>query len=170
MGKGFIRQYYRGLLLSNRSVALISTNEMGEVNGFVTGVINPSAFYKEMIRKYWYRFLFASIPAALKKPAIVPRLIRAIRKPKMSCKGDNYAELTSICVKPLAENMGYGKELVKSFIDEACKRGCKQVVLYTDAEGNEKVCKFYSSLGFRLAREYLTPEARRMNEYRRSIP
>ena len=38
--------------------------------------------------------------------------------------------------------------------------------LETDAEGNDGVNRFYVKNGFKLEREFITAEGRRMNEYR----
>jgi len=169
LGKGFLKQYYKSLLQSERSVALIITDDAEEPRGFVTGVINPSGFYMELLRTHWYRFFVLSLLEALKRPKIVPRLLRALAKPKLSISNENVAELTSICVDPEYENIGYGKALVQAFSNEVRKKECKEIVLYTDADKNERVNSFYKDLGFIVARSFTTPEGRNMHEYRRYI-
>ena len=51
------------------------------------------------------------------------------------------------------------------FLEEARSRGCRRVFLTTDRDRNEAVNAFYQKLGFRVEREFQTPEGRAMNEY-----
>ena len=44
-------------------------------------------------------------------------------------------------------------------------RGVSSVSLTTDRDNNERTNDFYQKLGFELARTYVTPEGRAMNEY-----
>jgi ribosomal protein S18 acetylase RimI-like enzyme len=71
----------------------------------------------------------------------------------------------SIAVAPEAQGLGAGKALVDAFIEEARRRGATRVDLTTDKAGNERTNSFYCSLGFRVAREIVTPEKRVLNEY-----
>jgi ribosomal protein S18 acetylase RimI-like enzyme len=169
LGKGFLKQYYRGLMLSENTIAIVSVSDNEEINGFVAGFTDPSNFYRELLNRCWYRFFISAIPAAVKKPTIIPRLIKALRKPTISEKGKETAELASICVMPAFENSGIGKKLVQAFVNEARGVRCKVVVLYTDAQSNDKVNDFYSELGFKLTKAYITPEGRSMNEYKKDI-
>lgn len=165
LGKSFLRQYYISLLESCRSVALVLRDNDERIRGFVTGVINPSGFYKELLKLHWYRFFFAAAPQALRRPRIIPKLLKAYRKPEDARAGNNIAELTSICVAPEEENRGYGKKLVHAYLHEISQRGCKEVVLYTDAQENERVNAFYKALGFKISKTFVTPEGRIMHEY-----
>jgi len=54
---------------------------------------------------------------------------------------------------------------VLRFLEEAKRRGCVRVSLTTDRENNDRVNRFYQTLGFAIGRQYETPEGRKMNEY-----
>ena len=71
----------------------------------------------------------------------------------------------SLAVGPSARRSGHGRSLVTAFAEECRKRGVEAFCLTTDADGNDAVNAFYASLGFSLARSFVTPEGRRMNEY-----
>jgi ribosomal protein S18 acetylase RimI-like enzyme len=90
---------------------------------------------------------------------------RALSHPSRNPEGDAVAGLFSIGVSPELQGTGAGKKLVLAFLGEAKLRGCRKVFLTTDRDGNDTVNAFYRKMGFRVEREYATPEGRRMNEY-----
>jgi GNAT superfamily N-acetyltransferase len=55
--------------------------------------------------------------------------------------------------------------LVNAFLEEAAKRGLRQVDLTTDKLNNDSVNAFYLRLGFVCSRCFVTAEGREMNEY-----
>ncbi len=58
-----------------------------------------------------------------------------------------------------------GKVLVEAFLAEARGSGCRRVFLTTDSDGNDAANAFYRKMGFRVERQFVTPEGRAMNEY-----
>ena len=75
-------------------------------------------------------------------------------------------ELASICVNPKAEGRGIGSQLIDKLKDITDFAIYSYINLETDACDNDAVNKFYMKNGFKLARSYVTPEERKMNEYR----
>ena len=71
----------------------------------------------------------------------------------------------SIAVSPPMQGSGIGKALLRTFLQEARRRGLKQVNLTTDRLGNDAANRFYQQLGFTRSRTYVTPEGREMQEY-----
>ena len=114
----------------------------------------------------WIRFFLASLAAMVRKPSVVPRVGRALLHPARNPAGKDVAGLYSIAVLPALQGTGAGAKLVEAFLEEARRRGCGKVFLTTDRDGNDAVNGFYIKAGFRLEREYATPEGRWMNEYR----
>lgn len=169
LGKNFLKAYYEGLSNNRRGITLVFRDDKGEVLGFTTGVIDPSGFYSDLLKKSWYRFLLAAIPAVLKNPRIIPRLLRAFNKPVEASSGDQFVEWTSWAVRPTAESKGIGRKLAKGFDREARSRGCSDVILYVDKYGNDKVNRFHQSCGFKLSKTFTTKEGRVMNEYRKHL-
>lgn len=169
LGKHFLKCYYKGILAYDKSLAFTIKNGKSQSIGFVTGVINPSNFYKNILKRDWFKYIFAAFLAMVKNPKIIPRLFRAVNKPKEAKVGNHIIELTSIAISPKEENKGYGQILLNHFCQEASLRGCEEIVLYTDAENNEKVNYFYKKLGFEISKLYTTKEGRKMYEYKRII-
>lgn len=164
LGPAFLRELYKGAVIDPSGISFIAENE-GMICGFVMGTTHPSGFYKGLIKSRWWRFALASIFPALRKPSIIPRLLRALSMPERVNKQDNRGTLMSIAVLPEVKGKGIGKALVNSFLEDAAKQGLKQVDLLSDRYNNDDVNTFYKALGFKCERHFITPEGRVMNEY-----
>ena len=164
MGASFLTLLYRATITDPSGIAIIVMNE-NKTTGFVTGTSQPSGFYKRLLKKHVLGFGVASLEGFLRKPSILPRLLRAFSMPGQPLPAENCATLMSIAIDPDCQNLGIGKLLVNAFIEEARSRGSQFVNLTTDAVNNEAANHFYKSLGFELFRKYTTPEGRIMNEY-----
>ena len=75
----------------------------------------------------------------------------------------------SIAVHPEFQGRGVGTQLVEAFCQELAERGAPAVCLTTDRDNNEATNQFYQRLNFKLARSFITPEGRAMNEYVRNL-
>lgn len=170
LGDRFLSLYYNGVVEAPEGIALVYMNEAGAPAGFVAGTSNPSGFYSRLLKRYWLKFSFASLGAICRKPSVIGRIARGVLHPGKNPAGADVAGLFSIGVMPELQSTGAGKALVRAFLDEAQKRGCKKVFLTTDADGNEAVNSFYQKLGFAVERQYNTPEGRKMNEYWITLP
>lgn len=164
LGSGFLFYLYSSIANDKNGILLIGKNSE-KIVGFVAGVIDQKEFYESLIKKHKWKFAIASIPAVLRRPNIIPRLFRAFRKPKEAEKYSSNTCLLSIAVHPRYQGMGIGEILVREFSYEVIKRGYKTFCLTTDRDNNEKVNEFYKKMGFKLARTFVTPEGRTMNEY-----
>jgi len=164
LGGNFLSHYYRGIIREPNAVKLVALDN-GEPCGFIVGALNPSGFYAALLKKDWWRFAIAAMPALARRPNNLFRLGRALRRPGEAPKDPEVAELSSIAVRPGFQGRGVGKRLAKAFIEECKRLGATKIYLTTDAEQNEHVNAFYARLGFHVARIIRTPEMRPMNEY-----
>jgi len=164
MGSGFLTLLYSSTIGDPSGIAIISENE-GRITGFVSGTTQPAGFYTRLLKNHLFGFAWNSLQGFVRKPGILPRLLRAFSMPGQPLPVENCATLMSIAVDPDFQGQGIGKLLVKAFLDEAHARGSQHVNLTTDAVNNDATNHFYQTLGFELFREYTTPEGRSMNEY-----
>lgn len=164
LGTHFLGEFYEAALGDPTGVALVASADE-RLHGFVVGTMEPAGFYGRLLRTRWHRFALASLRAVIRRPAIVPRLARALLLPSQSAHLDRSALLMSLAVDPTSQGHGIGRRLVAEFVEEARAHGCERVLLSTDRDGNDTVNAFYRRLGFELNREYQTPEGRAMNEY-----
>lgn len=168
LGPRFLRLLYAEILASGKGVLLVA-DENGKVIGLVGGTTEQKGFYRSLLRRRLIAFALAALPAALRRPVIVPRLARALKRPAESGSASSAACLMSLAVDPSASGKGVGVRLVVAFCDELRRRGAPDVCLTTDAEGNDSVNRFYVRNGFRIAQRLATPEGRELNEYVRDL-
>ncbi len=169
LGPKFLRELYRSILAESSGVLCVAGSKK-KMHGFVAGTVEPSCFYRRLIRRRVFHFIVAAIGPTIRRPSILPRLVRALKKPGESrsmTKGT--ALLMSLAVDPGAQKQGVGRKLVEAFCQECIRRGLAAVVLTTDRDGNEAVNQFYTKLGFTIVRTFTTPEGRVMNEYAREL-
>ena len=170
LGPSFLKVLYRKTLEQPESIGFVSVRDNEQVMGFVLGVTSQAQFYSTLVRRHLISFGLASIGAVLRRPSIVPRLVRALNRP-LEAKGRSAdCLLMSLAVHPAAQGSGAGSRLVLAFLHEAARRGARRVSLTTDRVGNEGVKRFYESLGFRLDQTHMTAEGRQMTEYVLELP
>jgi GNAT superfamily N-acetyltransferase len=168
LGSGFIRLLYDCVLGDPEGVAFVAVTDSGTI-GFAIGVVHQTGFYRRILKRHKWRFAWQALRTALAHPQIIPRLVRALRRPATAKESAAEACLMSVAVDPSYQGHGIGSALVEAFCEELCIRGVSQVCLTTDSVGNESVNRFYQAAGFALGRQHVTPEGRQMNEYVRSL-
>lgn len=165
LGEKFLTVFYRCLLADSSGIALISETDEHKIVGFVAGSDHPKGLYRDLLKKYWFEFAWASLEAFAKKPSILPRLLRGFTLPSHELPEPDCATLMSIAVDPQYQGHHIGLSLLDAFLEESVLRNVKYVNLTTDAINNDMVNSFYQAHGFRLFRTYTTPENRQINEY-----
>lgn len=165
LGPAFLRELYLSLLGAADGICLAATDG-DRVLGFVAGTSRSSGVYSRLLRQRLVRFCLAALPAVLKQPALVPRLINRLRDAHgEGSSTPGRGTLMSIAVSPAQQGKGLGQSLVQGFLERAALAGCREVDLTTDKEENDTVNHFYRQQGFRLERTFTTPEGRVMNQY-----
>jgi ribosomal protein S18 acetylase RimI-like enzyme len=168
LGPKFLTHFYAEAVRLGE-IALVA--DAGEkLIGFVMGSIRPDRFYEQLLRRGALRFAWAAAPAVLRRPTAVVRIARALGKPREARRPTGTATLMSLAVAPMAQGIGAGRKLVEAFLSEARLRGARKVDLTTDKTDNARTNGFYTSAGFRSAREIVTREGRVLVEYERDLP
>ena len=165
LGPSFLREFYGAFLAEEDAVALVSLKDQGTVTGVIVGTCSPQGFFKRLLARRWWAFCLASTRALLRQPKVAPRLWRAFFYRGEAPRGVGRALLSSLAVSPHCQGNGLGRCLVQRWLESVRSRGVTGCYLTTDADGNESVNRFYSSLGWKLELAYATPEGRRMNRY-----
>ena len=165
LGVPFLRTLYSGYM-EDKDSGIIVAEEDGRLVGFIAYSNDYPRFYKGLIKHHLIKFAFCSLGAAIRHPSFIKRLLGAFKKSDSVVKTEKYVELASICVDPEIESRGTGTQLIdylKSIVDFDTYA---YINLETDADGNDGANRFYVKNGFKLEREFITAEGRRMNEYR----
>lgn len=168
LGKGFLKHLYKGFCEHEKSGLLIAIIDKTTV-GFLAYSEDISNFYKYLIRHKLLSFAWYSLGAFLRKPSTMFRLIRAFLKPDETKREEKYVELSSIGVDPKMKNKHIGSRLINALKIQYQNKPFSYIKLETDAEDNDNVNRFYIKNGFVLDHSYITPEGRKMNEYRWSL-
>jgi len=165
LGHAFLREFYGSFLSDPVGLGFVALSDDGRVLGVVVGPLNPSGYFKRLLKRRWWAFCLASVFAVLRRPTVLPRLFRAVVYRGESPAGPVRALLSSIAVDPQVQGGGVGRLLVERWVAEVRAAGGTGCFLTTDADGNEAVNTFYRKLGWKLEGSYLTTEGRRMNRY-----
>jgi GNAT superfamily N-acetyltransferase len=165
LGPRFLAEFYRAFLSEPTAIAMVAESDAGCVCGVVVGTLAPAGFFKRLLLRRWWTFARASAGALLRRPAIAPRLIRALGYRGEAPTNARRALLSSIAVDPSSQGAGTGRRLVECWLTEAKRRGAIGCYLTTDAQANDAVNSFYCRLGWKLESTYATPQGRIMNCY-----
>lgn len=165
LGKGFLRQLYRGFVEHKGSGLIIATKD-SNIIGFLAYSNDISLFYKYLIKKHLIVFAFYAFQGFIRRPGIFFRLVRALAYPNESKRDESYIELSSIGVSPKYSDLGVGTQLIYRLKNIVDGKSAVYIKLETDAENNDKANSFYKKNGFQLHHIYETREKRKMNEYR----
>lgn len=168
LGPSFLTLLYKNINSDEEGLVLVTDSGSG-ITGFVGGVTQQSGFYARLVKRQALVFALAALSAVIKQPRILPRLLRALNRSSQSKASIAEACLMSLAVHPNNQGQGIGRELVSAFCQAMTARGVDTISLTTDRDHNEQANRFYMSLGFTLARTFVTPEGRAMNEYVKSL-
>ncbi len=166
LGRGFLKQMYSSYCDHRPSGLLAAFDDGNNLVGFLAYSSEMSGLYKHMIKTRLIPFMWYSLGAFLRKPAVFMRLVRAFLKPGEAKRSEAYVELASIGVSPDAKSKGIGSQLISSLKQLVDFSKYAYITLETDAVNNEGANAFYVKNGFVLQRSYTTSEGRAMNEYR----
>jgi colanic acid biosynthesis glycosyl transferase WcaI len=168
LGPRFLRCLYQEILADRAGISFVYKREE-RLLGFAAGTWAPDGFYRKLLKRRWPAFALASVAPLIKNPAILPRLLSAVRNRPNEVKPVNRGLLLSIAVEPSTQSCGVGSALVEGFLEECRTLGLSSVHLTTDRDRNEAANSFYAKLGFTVSGVFTTPQGRVMNDYRIEI-
>jgi len=169
LGPAFLYAYYQAVLDYPDSIFLVVRDEEKLMQGFVAGFACPDGFYRLLSTRKKRMMLSAAIHLII-RPQLWLRVLENMklvtqRTSSDDCNGSD-VELASIGVRPDCGRRGYGKTLVRSFLEESQARSATFVHLTTDAHNNDAVNEFYLQLDFNLTSRSERAGGRLMNHYR----
>ena len=165
LGPRFLRELYSAVMRDG--IALVATD--GDlIAGFAAGVVGSKSFYRQLFRRRFIPVGLAIVPAILRRPSTLFRVLRRVSQ-RTTGEGSatSGAELMSLAVDPQQQRHGVGRVLVEAFAERARAAGAENLWLITDAVDNDRVKKFYESLGFTRRRSFTNAEGRALEEYAR---
>ena len=148
LGHDFLKRYYLTVLEYEDSISLVHLNSHGSIDGFAVGFGEPSAFYS-FLKKKGLPFIWPVLKGFFRRPRLLKRILMNVLRVNASDSKEVYelsCELSSIGVK--TQGRGIGKRLLSEFVEVACSKGLRHVLLTTDVVGNRSVIDFYLTYGF----------------------
>jgi len=100
LGRGFLITLYKGYLEDGYSGIIVAEDSENRLLGFVAYSNDYSKFYKGLIKKHLFEFVFGAVGAVIKHPKFIKRLFGAFRKSDEVKRTEKYVELASIGVNP----------------------------------------------------------------------
>ncbi|WP_193614578.1 GNAT family N-acetyltransferase [Nocardioides lijunqiniae] len=164
LGEPFLREFYRAFL-EPQGIALVARSEAGHLVGVAVGHTQPAGFFRRLLIRRWYAFALASLRLVLRRPSVVPRLLRAVTYRGQTPLEVRGALLSSICVADEARGTGAAKRLLEAWTASVVETGVSEAYLTTDSEDNDRVNAFYRGANWALDGTFETPEGRKMNCY-----
>ena len=125
--------------------------ENGAIFGYIVGVVNPSMYYNQLLKKRGLRMLWGVLKRVMQNPKILVAIARrnysGFFRPNVSEESYRRASLDAIAVKPQYWGTGIAQQLIKRFLDDLRSRGISEVHLGVTAE-NVRARRFYEKMGF----------------------
>lgn len=162
LGKHFLNSYYCAALKNDKTIAVGAFDDKGQIQGFATGCIKSKEFHNQLMMNNLLTFIYHGSVLLFTNPKALLRLLLNLDKIHHKNDDGNYAELISIGVYHTIKGMGIGKTLVKTFEDEAKRKGCQKITLTTDYYKNQDTVNFYFHSGYKVFYEFYSFPKRKM--------
>jgi len=148
LGSGYLASYYRVFLSEPESLILCSEIAGNQLSGLISGVTHYADHLQTMQEKRW-TLLFAAIPAILRRPRALGKLLNLHRQPWIAGALDESscaARITFWCWRPQVQPAGGGLILLQAWLEAARLQGITRVFGDVD-ERNPRVTAIHRSLG-----------------------
>jgi ribosomal protein S18 acetylase RimI-like enzyme len=160
LGIRFLTQLYSAMVVSKYGVLLVSVDEKGDPDGFVSGSILLKSLYLDFLfSTYGFRSAIEVGSSLFKREKknrrhdqdsirlLLTKCIGTLLYPfKRTADSLPKAELISIVVDEKRRSGGIAKDLLAALEREFFRQGISQFKVYAGAE-NKRACSFYEKLG-----------------------
>ncbi len=163
LGNKFLVEFYRAIMNSSDSIN-IGLFDNDELIGFAVGSRRGKFFYRNLLKKNFFKLIYSALVPLISNPRDILRLITSFSSIGKSNQDLNdVAVLLSFCIDSNHSSKGLGGILLKEFENSAFKYS-NAIALTTDADDNDYVKRFYARNNFELHNTYYQGK-RRMGYY-----
>ena len=159
LDRGVLTCMYENYVSSELGRAYVYIEDV-EVVGLIAGVINPSVYYNQMLKKRGFRFFWLTMKRAIRDPGILVPIARrnysGFFRPDESEKAYRRASFDVIGVKQEYRKSGIALQLIKSLFDGFRESGVSEVNLGVLA-ANMGLRRFYEVIGLKHLRTVKHP-------------
>jgi len=129
LGESFLKVYYNAFR-KNKKAIMLGFFENGNLIGFCAATEKSAGFNSDLIISNFMLFALQGIKLFFTNIGALVRLYYNSKKTNLEVKNEGqYAELFSIAVSPLKQNLGVGKLLLVEIESELRLRKCKEIAL-----------------------------------------
>jgi ribosomal protein S18 acetylase RimI-like enzyme len=150
LGGAFLRALYAEMASSPHCFGFIALDG-NEVIGVVTGTVDSGAVFKDLMLRQGARLALLVAAAMLRRPSLVPKVLRTAMYPAQTKGEPGEAELFFIGTRRDRRGEGAGRALFGALAAEMRRRGMTTMGLTVD-EANHVAKRFYQRNGMRPAR------------------
>lgn len=157
-GLALLKIYYEVIAEQHGGIGFVVVKD-GKLAGFICGVWDRVAL-KQALLKRWFKLIVHGVRQSLQVPRTIPGFFTRLFRPRTKnvLKIEGY-ELRPIVVLPGFRGQGIAEQLVQRLLNDAKRRGFRQVFLIVEVN-NQVAEKLYRKSGFLFERQIdLTPMA-----------
>lgn len=157
-GLALLKIYYEVITEQPGGMGFVVVKD-GKLAGYICGVWDRAMLKKALLRR-WFKLIVYGVRQSLQVPRTIPGFFTRLFRPRTKnvLKVDGY-ELRPIVVLPEFRGQGIAEQLVQRLLNDARRRGFKQVFLIVEVN-NPGAEKLYRKSGFFFERQIdLTPMA-----------
>lgn len=144
LGIRFLSHLYRALIDFDDGLVLVADDGHGPV-GFVAGVVDTGAFYRQFIRRHGIAAGLAALPKAM-RPGVAKRVWESLRYTSAGDTGPA-GELLATALVERVRGRGLGTRLGEEFLAGLHRMGAESVQVVVGA-GNGRAIAAYRKMGF----------------------
>jgi len=145
LGPAFLRALYAEMAMSSRCYGFVALDG-DRVIGVVTGTVDSSAVFKELIYRRGLMLAWPVLVSMLRRPRLVAQVFETLTYPGRHELAAGEAELFFIGVRPDRRREGVGAALFGALASESVRRGMRAMGLTVDAS-NDVARRFYRDRG-----------------------
>lgn len=149
LGVDFLSELYKSILELNLGFGFVAKNRKS-IQGFVLATTNMQKMFKEVFFKKAFPLGLKILPALLKDPAKILKIIETFTYSDKESKAQTKSELIVIAVDNKFRNQNIGSNLLLTMDYEFVKRGIKEYKVTVNSN-NFGAIKFYGRQGFKFA-------------------
>jgi ribosomal protein S18 acetylase RimI-like enzyme len=145
LGQAFLRALYAEMATSPQCYGFVAVQE-GVVVGVVTGTVDASTVFKDLVLRRGYRLVLPVAGSVLRHPSLIPKIAQTFLYPSKIKSQAGEAELFFIGTRVRLRGQGLGQRLFQALADESRRRGMTTMGLTVD-DSNETAKRFYQHRG-----------------------
>lgn len=154
LGLPIVLRYYQVAREEPSVIGFGVFSQSGELLGWAVGSPRPDVLNLKL-RKPLFWFLAHMVRLAFTHPVILSQFVSSVLSTSINLLADDHTlELTYIGVTPAQRGKGFGRELLKVFIEASRKAGYHFIELSVEVD-NRNAIALYERIGFEIAQTFM---------------